>query len=333
MFYKDRIYGEIEITEPVILELIKSQAVQRLKGIDQAGYKKHWVKPETKMDKLDHTRFAHSLGVCIILKKYGASLQEQIAGLIHDVSHSAFSHSIDYILDVGSEAEHNYQDNIFEEYIKKTKIPEIFKKYNVDIDYILNDFNFPLLEKNLPDLCADRIDYSLRTAVLYGEKSQKEISDILDNLITQDSQWIFKDFESAKEYAGLFIKLNSIYYASLKSAIMFRTVGDYIKYALQKGYINGSDLYTTDDLVLSKIGKYLDRDNELRLLFDRLENKVTIRNNPRTYDVQVICKSRVVDPLFLENNKSMRVSEIDKDFVAAIRRESVPKKYFLKFDK
>ena len=38
MTYQDRIYGEIEIETPVILELVNSKPIQRLKHIDQAGY-------------------------------------------------------------------------------------------------------------------------------------------------------------------------------------------------------------------------------------------------------------------------------------------------------
>ena len=38
MKYFDLIYDEVEINEPVILELINSKPIQRLKGIDQAGY-------------------------------------------------------------------------------------------------------------------------------------------------------------------------------------------------------------------------------------------------------------------------------------------------------
>ena len=38
MEYTDRIYGKVNIEEPVILELINSPALQRLKGIDQSGY-------------------------------------------------------------------------------------------------------------------------------------------------------------------------------------------------------------------------------------------------------------------------------------------------------
>jgi HD superfamily phosphohydrolase len=36
MQYTDIIYGAHEITEPIILELINTPAMQRLKGVDQA---------------------------------------------------------------------------------------------------------------------------------------------------------------------------------------------------------------------------------------------------------------------------------------------------------
>ena len=113
MKYIDRVYGEFEITEPVILELINSASLQRLKDVDQAGYRPLWVKPDVDTGEYDHSRFAHSVGVYLLLRKYGVSLEEQIAGLIHDISHSAFSHCIDYILNSGSEKKHDHQDNIF----------------------------------------------------------------------------------------------------------------------------------------------------------------------------------------------------------------------------
>ena len=95
MKYLDQVYGENEINEPVILEIIASPEMQRLKGVDQAGYF------EPYFPGVQHTRFEHSMGVYLLLKKYGAPLEEQIAGLIHDISHPAFSHAGDYYFMAG----------------------------------------------------------------------------------------------------------------------------------------------------------------------------------------------------------------------------------------
>ena len=324
MKYIDKIYGNIEITEPVILDLIYSKTLQRLKDIDQAGYQEPYF-PDTQL-----SRFEHSVGVFSLLKKYGSPIEEQIAGLIHDVSHSAFSHCIDYVLDAGSEKEHNHQDNVFADYVRNSEIPVILKKYDIDLEYILDDKNFPLKENKLPDLCADRIDYSLREARVFREIESAQY--FLDNLTAENGNWIFDNFESAKSYAELFLKLNTNYYASLPSAVMFRTVGDYLRYALSKGYISENDLYTTDKIVLSKIEPYHNNDERLGLLFDRMNNKIGFKNDPNDYEAKVFCKSRAVDPLCQEDGAIKRVSDIEPKWVDIIKQELEPKVYFLKFD-
>jgi hypothetical protein len=325
MKYTDRVYGTFEITEPVILELIHSPTLQRLKEIDQAGYF------EPHFPGTAYSRFEHSIGDYLLLKIYRAPIEEQIAGLIHDVSHSAFSHCIDYALDVGSEKEHNHQDNVFDDYVRKSEIPDILLKYNFDVDYILNDKNFPLKESDLPDLCSDRIDYSLRTATVFKEIENGR--SFIDNLTTKDGKWIFTDFKSAKKYAELFLKLNTNYYAGLPSAIMLRTVGDYVRYALSQKYISETDLYTTDKIVLSKIEQHINNDSKLKLLFERMNNKIGCRNDPTNYDEKVFCKSRVVDPLCLHNGEIKRVSEIEPRWSDVITQELQPKEYFLRFDR
>lgn len=324
MKYTDKIYGDFEITEPVILELIHSGVLQRLKDIDQAGYSKPFFPGDS------YSRFEHSVGVYLLLKQYGAPLEEQIAGLIHDVSHSAFSHGIDYVLDAGSEKEHNHQDNIFENYVRNSEIPEILKKYSIDLEYILNDKNFPLKEKKLPDLCADRIDYSLRSALAYKEIDGAK--SILSNLTASNGQWIFKDFLSAQNYAELFLKLNKVYYAGITSAVMLRTIGDYLKYSLSKEYISKADLYTTDKIVLSKIEPYIKTDSKLKILFDRLNNKIGFKNDPDDYEAKIFCKSRAVDPLRYHDGKVKKISEIEPRWIDIVRQELKPKEYFLKFD-
>ena len=322
---KDKVYGEIELNEPVIIDLVNSRELQRLKEIDQAGYYEPYH-PGSK-----HNRFEHSLGVCFLLNKFGASIEEQIAGLIHDVSHSAFSHAVDYVLSEGSEKEQNHQDNYFEEYVLNSNIPKILEKHGFDASYVLDENNFPLLETKLPDLCADRIDYSLRGLIAYKMAGSDKVKEILEKLAVKDKKWVFKDFNSAYEYAKLFKVLNEDFYAAITTAVMFRRLGDYLKHALSQEYVTKKDLYTTDKEVLDKINKNLAKDEQLNLLWKKMNDGGGYENNPNDYDAEVYCKSRIVDPLCLHDRKIRKVSEIKIEWADIVKKELEPKGYFIKF--
>ena len=325
IIHQDRLFGKIKINEPVILDLINSHNLQRLKGIDQAGYFEIYF-PNTK-----YTRFEHSIGCYVLLKKFNAPIAEQIAGLIHDVSHSAFSHCIDYALQTGSEIEHDHQDNVFSQYILDSSIPKILKKYNFNIDYILNEKNFPLQETQLPDMCADRIDYSLRGLIVYGEISQKKAQSFLENLIVKNNKWVFKDLDAALEYSKLFYYLNKKYYSGVQTAAMFRTVGDYIKYALEKKYITYNNIYTTDQYVMDKINVNLKSDKNLEKLWRRMNDNKSFEENINNYDARVFCKSRIIDPLAIYKNEIKRLSFFKPSWKNILKQESRPKEYSIKF--
>lgn len=326
MNIETKIWGKLKIEEPVIIELIESDALQRLKGIDQCGYGK------TFHPNCIHTRFEHSLGCFLLLRKFNASIKEQISGLIHDVSHSAFSHCIDYVLSSGGGEKQNHQDNIFKDFASKTDIPRILKKHGFDADYILEEKNFPLQESELPDLCADRIDYSLLSSVYYKEISSDKACEIINNLSVVNKKWVFRNLQSAREFSQLFSKLNNIYYSGFESAVVFHAVGDYLKHALQKKYINEEDLYKTDDYVLDKINIHLKSDSELFRLWEKMNNKnFSKKGSPVNYDARIFCKSRAVDPFFQDKDDIKRLSNIDKAWSEKVKEELKPKEHFIKF--
>ena len=325
MIIQDKQYGEINITEPVIQDLINSPSLQRLKQIDQAGFFEPYF-PGTA-----HSRLEHSIGCYHLLKKFGASLEEQICGLLHDVSHSAFSHCIDYVLDEGSETHHDHQDNIFLDFVRTTEIPSILEKYELNVEYIINEHNFPLQERDLPEICADRLDYSFRSAIAYAKIDKKLIDRMISNLRAQDNQWFFNDYKIGREYAELFRSLNNTYWSNIETAVMFRTVGDYLKYALNKNYISKDALYTTDKEVINRINKNLHIDLHLTKLWERMNSGKDYENNPDKYDAKVSCKSRLVNPLVLDGRKLVRVSDIDPGWGKIVEEESRPKIYYLKF--
>ncbi|MFB6294564.1 MAG: HD domain-containing protein, partial [Candidatus Nanohaloarchaea archaeon] len=145
----DPVYGTVNVDDPVLLELMGTGPVQRLQHVNQAG-------PAALVDEKPVTRYDHSVGVMLLLRVFDAPLREQVAGLLHDVPHTAFSHVADFVF---PNEEHEYHERFMETVIRDSEIPEILEEYGFALDDILDESEFPLLERELPDLCADRIDY------------------------------------------------------------------------------------------------------------------------------------------------------------------------------
>ena len=72
---RDQLYGEHTINEPILVELLRSPTVLRLTGICQYGVTALLgFTPRV-------TRFEHSVGALLLVRKVGASLEEQVAAL------------------------------------------------------------------------------------------------------------------------------------------------------------------------------------------------------------------------------------------------------------
>jgi len=329
--YTDSIYGTFEINDGVVLELMQAPSMQRLKGVNNAGYRP--IKLHPRAEELEyHSRFDHSMGVYLLLKKHGASLGEQIAGLLHDVSHTAFSHCVDYALSDDSGKRQDFQDRLHGEYIRKSEIPGILKKYGFDLDYILDDSHFPLKETDLPELCADRIDYAFRELVNTGELIPKENHYYVGELSTKQGRWYFKSYQAALGFARLFRKMNELVWCGFASAVMNQSVGNYLRHAMQKGYITLDDLYTTDKIVLERINSHLSSDASLRICWDRMNGRVAVRNDPDAGVEATYIKNRLVDPLFMDNGTLRKISSADKEFADLLRNGMQPRCYFVAFE-
>ena len=187
-------------------------------------------------------------------------------------------------------------------------------------------------ETDLPDICADRIDYLLRDAISFGVIDKKAINYFLKNLKAKDGRWFFENYQSARRFSKLYFKMNKNYYSGFPTALMFQTVGDFLKYSLEKGYLIKKDLYTTDEKVLKKAKKYILKDSKMNVLWKRMNKKIKYKFS-KSEGLKVLCKSRAIDPFFKKNKKLLKVSDVEKNWKKIAQEESRPKEYFIKFEK
>ncbi len=190
------IHGNLTVRNPLVIELINSPAMQRLKKISQYGPVDHVLK-----HKISYNRFDHSVGVFYILWKHGASQIEQIAGLLHDISHTAFSHATDHLF-MGALTRGAYQDTIHEQFLENHGIGDILAKYGLSVsDVSPKNAHFRALEQPAPSLCADRIEYNIYSAYMDNLLPENDIQKIHADLHFDGHNWFFETIDSAKKFA------------------------------------------------------------------------------------------------------------------------------------
>ena len=165
----ETIWGSAVVENPLTRALLKSPAMERIKHIDQSGPLVYFgLAPE-------YRRYDHCVGVWDLVRRFGGSDQEQAAALLHDASHTVFSHVADHLFH-GREKEHSYQDEIHLWFLEKMGIEKILKEHGIDDISILNPDNpdYRRLEQPSPGLCADRIEYLLHTGILFEKLTKEE---------------------------------------------------------------------------------------------------------------------------------------------------------------
>ncbi|MFS8507339.1 MAG: HD domain-containing protein [Candidatus Babeliales bacterium] len=303
------IYGSVTVTEPVILELLASPAMERLKSINQYGIVAV-VKPEQM-----YTRYVHSLGVFYILRTFGASLEEQVAGLLHDISHTAFSHVADFVHGTHLQ-KYSYQDEIFEWYLKETGLLAILQKHGLErIAQYGKGVEYPILKCDLPGLCADRIEYNIYGGYLEGWITQEQMRELVAHLHYQDGQWFFDDVASAKKYAKISVDLSVQNWSSAENAYLSTRAAQLLKQGFDKGIITKDDFHFSHDAaVLKKLADC--KDAEIQDLIHKIYNHKTAykAGTKAKHDLYFKGKFRGIDPQVKVDGQLIALSQLDSSY-------------------
>lgn len=317
--YQDRLHGTITIDEPVLCDLIETHPFQRLAGVGQLGHREAF---REVLGVEPHNRFEHSLGVWHLLKKHGAPLDEQVGGLLHDLSHGTFSHSIDFLQNTTEHSESH--EELLPLLSEASEVSEVLASYGLTIDEVIDDEKHPLKERSLPDLCADRIDYILRDGLAAGLITKAECSRILGQIfVTPDNHWVLGSRYDGEQFADLLHTLNHCFYISPESFSIHRATTDCLSDALAKEYITETDLYVcSDDELLRKIDEAASSDQALKQLREKMNRPTETEWSSVT---SITHKSRVVDPWCLHDGKIARLSEIDREWRHMVEEETPAK--------
>ncbi len=309
----DKVWGEFEVTEPVLVDLLGSEPVQRLKSIHQAGAS-YYIYPEMR----PVTRFEHSVGVMRLLQLLGASVEEQVAGLLHDVPHTAFSHTVDALF---PSDEHNFHERFQQEIILKSEIPAILQAHGVPLYAALEPHRFGLLERPLPDLCADRIDYALRDTVTLGGATVSEALHFVRHLVPAGGTLAVDDVDVALWFARIFVLANSELYTSVNDAGGYWALAGALRRAIEIGAFDVALLFTTDDQAMEALLASSDEIVRAYLQLLKPGTHFYIAEDKHSPGFVSVMKHRRLDPLVLSGPRKevVRLSALVPEYARTLR--------------
>lgn len=245
MHYFDKLYGDVEIRQDVLLELMTSNAMLRAKGVSQHGI--------TALIGITppFSRFDHSVGTMLLVRHLGATLEEQIAALLHDISHTAFSHVIDYVFD--DHSEQNYHEERKKEFIAGTDIPEILHSHGFDWNDFMDEEGFSLLEQPSPALCADRLDYFFRDLEFLKLANAAEINRALETLKVIEGKIVVDTLDIARWMAYTYIEADQASWSNFREVGLYQVTAEAIKATWSLGLIEEADIWKTDEEFWEKL--------------------------------------------------------------------------------
>ncbi len=177
----DPIYGFIQITNPLVFDIIEQPYFQRLRRITQMGFS-NLVYPGA-----NHTRFHHAIGCLYLMQKVvrvlrfkhvEISKEEEnglyLAILLHDIGHGAFSHAL----------EHSIVDGITHEEISLLFMKNLNEEFDGKLSLAISIFEGKYHRNFMNQLISsqldiDRLDYLNRDSFYTGVTEGNIASDRL----------------------------------------------------------------------------------------------------------------------------------------------------------
>ena len=303
------VYGSITVSDELLQRIIRSPEFTRLQGVHQYGAWNYVIGPSS------YTRWHHSLGVFYLTVAYGGTYLEQIAALLHDVSHTVFSHAGGWIYHNDYMSADKHQDDIHLWFLSHSGIARLLAEYGISMyDVHHKCGSFFVLEQPLPDICADRLDYNLQGAYLDGMLSSDDIMRILQGLHHENGQWYFDDITLAREFAQLSLFMTRNIWGGPVNGILNYMLGKMLRRGLDIGILTSDDIHFSEDVSVWNILNASDDSEIMRDMFMLRRYQALFFFDDLAYDMWVQAKFRGINPLVNTAETVSRLSTCDPEF-------------------
>ena len=271
-----------------------------------------------------YSRFDHSVGVGLIVWHFTKSMEQAMAGLLHDIATPVFAHVIDFL-----HGDHMNQESTEAgtgQWIRGSgELHRVLEKFEIPVEAVEDYHRYPIADNDSPRLSADRLEYTLGNAVNYGIATKAQVRTWYADLavgVNEDDEpeLMFSHREAAEGFAMAALECSKIYVADPDRYAMEALAG-LLKQAIDQGILEEADLYKQEKDIITRL-----KQSQMKAQWERFcgYREIICRDIPGKGEgwMRIFAKKRCIDPFVKELGRVSHICPEFKEKLELFRKES-----------
>ena len=297
---------------PLLEELAQTPPMQRLQNVGMNCGCEYTGFPRFQRLR-PYSRYAHSLGVGLIVWHFTQEEKQAAAGLLHDVATPTFSHVVDFLR--GDHLTQEATEDGTRELIETCpQIQKILSAHGLTTEDVCDYHRYPVADNDTPRLSADRLEYTLGNILNFGLGELSEVRALYaDVTVTENEdgapELAFRSPERAARFARQALACSRVY-VSDEDRYAMQMLAELLRDAIDAGVLSEHDLMGDEPRLLRK----LCRDSHWQKRWDAFCAMHALERSDRAAGDgwrRIDAKRRCIDPLIVGQG---RVSACFPDF-------------------
>ena len=306
-----------------ITRLADTPPMQRLRYVGMSCGCEYVALHERDMDLFHrYTRFAHSVGVALIVWHFTRDVKQSVAGLFHDISTPAFAHVVDFL-----NGDHLTQESTEEKTAafidSSAEIQTILRELDLTTADVCDYHRYPIADNDSPRLSADRLEYTCGSFLRYIVTDISQIRRFYEDIAAGTNEHgqrelLFRHRDIAEAFARCSMRCSHVYISDTDRFTM-QYLADLLKTAVSQGILTVNDLYTTEESVIERLRSDPRTANGWHD-YCSIQGVQSTADKPTDgrYAARINAKRRYIDPYVPDAGRVTAYSEHYREEVAAL---------------
>lgn len=269
-------------------------------------------------NRIPYSRLDHSIGVALIIWHFTHDKAQTIAGLLHDISTTTFSHVSDFRK--GDALTQTATEGPTATWIRGDRPLQLLLSQDGLTNQQVEDYHiYPIADNEIPQLSADRLEYMYPSGMsLDGSWTMEEIARTYNDIeiLTNEAglpELGFAHVEIAEEYCRHFCMIGHILQLN-ENKLTLQLLGKVMSQAVEQQILQEEDFTTLSEAeVIAKLDKDFSHNSlykTFRTMTEVLHTKEAMPSNDY-FNVKLEVKQRYINPLVKnDDGKIHRLNQV-----------------------